>query len=177
MSAAAPSCVAQLCMAKVLAQLHWEYVINYKGNAGGAFCPASAWIRESRSRQIQLKFEVRFACSPQCSSLLQHVAHGGLHRWRSLRRLHLADCSFALLSAFVLMENSSSYPVLIAEMQQRPHTHTRKVSLARLCAGHVCGNKCPVSVSTRAVPRYVLAPTQICQSSFVWKRIFRLSFN
>lgn len=125
----------------------------------GAFCPASAWIRESRSRQIQLKFEVRFACSPQCSSLLQHVAHGGLHRWHSLRRLHLADCSFALLSAFVLMENSSSYPVLIAEMQQRPHTHTRTVSLARLCAGHVCGNKCPVSVSTRAVPRYVLAPT------------------
>lgn len=177
MSAAAPSCVAQLCMAKVLAQLHREYVINYKGNAGGAFCPASAWIRESRSRQIQLKFVVRFACSPQCSSLLQHVAHGGLHRWHSLRRLHLADCSFALLSAFVLMENSSSYPVLIAEMQQRPHTHTHSESRAS-----VCGSRLWQQVSRFRVhsSRALLCPcphTQICQSSFVWKRIFRLSFN
>lgn len=134
----------------------------------GAFCPASAWIRESRSRQIQLKFEVRFACSPQCSSLLQHVAHGGLHRWHSLRRLHLADCSFALLSAFVLMENSSSYPVLIAEMQHHPHTHTHAQWVSRVCVrvtfvATSVPFPCPLELClVMSLPPHTDLPKQLC---------------
>lgn len=122
----------------------------------GAFCPASAWITESRSRQIQLKFEVRFACSPQCSSLLQHVAHGRLHRWHCRQ-----CCTWPIVALhFCLPPLNGKFKFIsgfnCGNATTPTHIHTEWVW--RLCAGHVCGNKCPVSVSTRAVPRYVLGP-------------------
>lgn len=138
-----------------------------RGYGGGAFCPASAWITESRSRQIQLKFEVRFACSPQCSSLLQHVAHGRLHRWHCRQ-----CCTWPIVALhFCLPPLNGKFKFISGFNCGNATTPTHIHSESGVCVRVTfVATSVPFPCPLELCLVMSLAPAQICQSSFVYEK-------